>query len=180
MLCGIDEAGRGALAGDLVVAACVLHANIQGLDDSKKLSSKKREQLYEIIIKNSDFLILHFSSSKIDNLGLSACMNEALTNIKDVFIGYEIIFDGNTSFNVSGIKTLIKADQSVKQVSAASILAKVTRDKMMLKLANLYPQYQFDKHKGYGTALHVKMIKQFGLSKIHRKSFKLKQLSSLF
>ncbi len=181
-MCGVDEAGRGCLAGDLVVAGCVLNNDIQGLMDSKKLSEKKREELYEQIIQKSKYEIVRFSSQDVDEKGISRCLKEALLQIKEKFCQYDILFDGNTNFGVDGIKTLIKADAKIPEVSAASILAKVTRDREMKKYDKLYPNYDFNSHKGYGTKLHVKMIEEFGLSPVHRKSFKIKSLTckSLF
>lgn len=183
MLCGIDEAGRGCLAGPLVVAGCVLNGdNIEGLNDSKVLSEKKRETLFELIVKNADFKIVEFSHEVIDKKGLSACLKEAITLIKKHFETCEILMDGNTNFGVFGVKTLVKADAKIPEVSAASILAKVSRDRFMLKMDKLYPKYQFAKHKGYGTSLHVELIKKYGNSPIQRLTFKLKSLnqSTLF
>lgn len=176
MLCGIDEAGRGCLAGPLVVAGCVLNSHIEGLNDSKALSSKKREFLYEIIIKNAKYKIVEFSHEAVDKKGLSACLKDAVANIKNHFEDYEILMDGNTNFGVLGVNTLIKADSKIPEVSAASIIAKVTRDRFMLKMDKLYPEYEFAKHKGYGSALHVNLIKKYGNSPIHRLSFKIKSL----
>lgn len=175
-ICGIDEAGRGCVAGDLCIAACVLKKEIVGLKDSKKLSFKKRELLYEEIVKNSKYLIVSFTSQKIDEIGLSSCFKEALSKIANEFLGFELIFDGNTNFGIDGITTVIKADSSYQAVSAASILAKVTRDREILKYDQIYPQYGFAKHKGYGTKEHVEAIKKYGYSNIHRKSFKIKDL----
>ncbi len=176
MLCGIDEAGRGCLAGDLVVAGCVLHVKIKELNDSKKLTAKKREELFGIIVKKSDYKIVTFSSEEVDNKGLSTCLKTAISQIQKHFKDCEILMDGNTNFGVNGVKTLIKADSKVPEVSAASILAKVTRDRNILKYDKLYPQYGFSKHKGYGTKLHVEKIKQFGYCPIHRKTFKIKSI----
>lgn len=171
---GIDEAGRGALAGPMMMAACKLHKKIDGLCDSKKLSQKKREELFDIIILNSDYLILEFSNEKIDNLGLSTCLKEGLLEIKKYFHQDScFIYDGNTNFGVRDIKTQIKADASVLQVSAASILAKVSRDRAMLKWSQIFPHYEFQKHKAYGTKRHKELITQFGACNLHRKSFKL-------
>ncbi|CZE46499.1 ribonuclease HII [Campylobacter geochelonis] len=173
-LCGIDEAGRGALAGDLYMAGCILKVPIIGLDDSKKLSEKKREKLYDEIVKNSEFLVLNFSNLQIDELGLSKCLKMGLEAIKSHFKECDFIFDGNTNFGVSGLKTLIKADAQIPAVSAASVLAKVSRDRAMKALSPLYPNYGFEKHKGYGTKFHTDMIAKFGQCEIHRKSFVLK------
>ncbi|MBZ7937855.1 ribonuclease HII [Campylobacter sp. LH-2024] len=174
-LVGIDEAGRGALAGPMMMAACKLNKKIDGLCDSKKLSEKKREKLYEIIIQNSNYLILAFSSEQIDNLGLSACLKTGLTLIKRHFkIHSHFLYDGNTNFGINNIKTLVKADAKILQVSAASILAKVSKDRVMNFLAKEFPYYEFEKNKAYGTKIHRELIAKFGICKLHRKSFKLK------
>jgi ribonuclease HII len=175
-LCGIDEAGRGPIAGDLVMAGCILHLHVEGLNDSKKLSEKKREALYEMIVKNSTYHIVSISPKDIDDFGISACLKKGLIEIMTNLKCEEYLFDGNTNFGVTGLPTMIKADGKIAEVSAASILAKVTHDRDILKEAKLYPEYQFEKHKGYGTKLHVEMIKKHGYCKIHRRSYKLKAL----
>lgn len=176
MLCGIDEAGRGCIAGELCVAGVVLNSSIAGLNDSKKLSEKKREILYDEIIKNSKFKIITFSPKQIDESGLSECLRLALVQIKEFFKGCEFIYDGNTNFGVSGISTMIKADASVPEVSAASILAKVTRDRNLKKIAINFSQYNLEKNKGYLTKAHIEAISKYGLSEIHRHSYKIKSL----
>jgi len=179
--CGIDEAGRGPLAGPLTIAGVILHHEIKGLNDSKKLSEKKRESLFEEIIANSTYHIARFDASAIDELGLSACLAAGLHEIMSVLGEAEYLYDGNSTFGVSGLKTLVKADATVPEVSAASILAKVTRDREMVELAPLYPQYGFEGHKGYGSGAHIQAIRTYGYCEIHRKSFKLKSLQpSLF
>lgn len=175
MICGIDEAGRGALAGELAIAACVLKENISGLTDSKKLTPKKREELFDEITKKSDYLVIYFSSKFIDELGLSECLRRALKVFRDKFNKYEIIYDGNLNYGISDIKTMIKADLKVKEVSAASILAKVSRDKQMILFDQIYPNYGYKKHKGYGTKAHLEAIAKFGDCEISRKTFKVKQ-----
>lgn len=177
-LCGIDEAGRGPIAGDLVMAGCILHLHVEGLDDSKKLTAKTREALYEIIIKNSSYHIVSISPKDIDYLGISACLKKGLIEIMSNLKCEEYLFDGNTNFGVTGLPTMIKADTKVAEVSAASILAKVTHDRDILKEAKLYPEYQFEKHKGYGTALHVEMIRKYGYCAIHRRTYKIKALEA--
>ncbi|EGN5848739.1 ribonuclease HII [Campylobacter jejuni] len=173
-LIGIDEAGRGALAGPMMMAACKLNKKLDGLYDSKKLSEKKREELYEIIIKNSNYLILAFSSEQIDALGLSTCLKTGLKLIKKHFkTENNFLYDGNTNLGINGIKTQIKADASILQVSAASILAKVSKDRVMNFLAKDFPCYEFEKNKAYGTKAHKELIAKFGICKLHRKSFKL-------
>jgi ribonuclease HII len=177
-LCGIDEAGRGPIAGDLVMAGCVLNASIEGLNDSKKLTPKTRERLYELIVKNSEYHIAKFSASDIDEHGISACLKKGLLEIMDSVNTSNFLFDGNTAFGVAGLETMVKADGKVPEVSAASILAKVTHDRDILIEAVKYPEYQFEKHKGYGTKLHVDMIKKYGYCDIHRRTYKLKALQA--
>lgn len=177
-LCGIDEAGRGPLAGDLVIAGCILHTHIDGLNDSKKLSEQKRELLYEIIIKNSSHHIVQFSPKQIDDDGISKCLACGLREIMQNLHCDEYLFDGNTTFGVKGLQTMVKADGKIAEVSAASILAKVTHDRNIIQEAKKYPEYEFEKHKGYGTARHVQMIKKYGYCEIHRRSYKLKALEA--
>ncbi len=177
-LCGIDEAGRGPLAGDLVIAGCILNSHVEGLNDSKKLTPKKREALYELIIKNSSYHIVKFSARNIDDDGISKCLKNGLLEIMQNLTCEEYLFDGNTNFGVMGLKTMIKADGKVAEVSAASILAKVTHDRDILKEAIKYPEYEFQKHKGYGTKLHIAMIKKYGYCDIHRRSYKVKALEA--
>ena len=175
-LCGIDEAGRGPLAGPMVMAGVILHKPILGLNDSKKLSEKKREALFNLIIDNSSHKIVRFTAADIDKHGLSACLKQGLKTILDSLDADDFLFDGNSKFGVSGLRTLIKADALIPEVSAASILAKVTRDREMVAIDSLYPNYGFAGHKGYGTVAHVQAIVKYGLCEIHRKSFKLKAL----
>jgi len=180
ILCGIDEAGRGPIAGDLVVAGCIFNKSIKidGLNDSKKISEKKRYKLFEEIYPNTQNHIVVISPQDIDKYGISRCMTQALNEIKSSLNADEYLFDGNTTFGVSDLNTMVKADGKIPEVSAASILAKVTHDKNIIRDAKSYPEYSFEKHKGYGTKLHVEMIKKYGYSPIHRRSFKLKALSS--
>jgi len=177
-LCGIDEAGRGPIAGDLVMAGCIFHNSVDGLNDSKKLAEKKRELLYELIIKNSTYHIVKFSPMVIDADGISKCLKLGLEEILRTLKCDDYLFDGNSNFGVTGLETMVKADAKIAEVSAASILAKVTRDRDMLKESTIYPEYQFQKHKGYGTKLHIEMIKKYGYCKIHRRSYKIKALAT--
>lgn len=176
MLCGIDEAGRGCLAGPLVVAGAVLKQNVSGLNDSKMLSEKERERLFEILQSATEHKIIFCDNVMVDKIGLSACLKYAIETIKTHFSECDILMDGNCTFGVQGITTMVKADAKVPEVSAASILAKVSRDRYMKEIAPLYPCYGFEGHKGYGSALHVKRIKEHGYCALHRQSFKIKAL----
>ena len=173
-LCGIDEAGRGPLAGPLVVAGVILHKPIKELNDSKQLSEKKREALFDQIKQNSDHHIVITDARVIDEIGLSKALKNSLLEIMEKLHADKFLMDGNTSFGISTLEHKIKADATVKEASAASILAKVTRDRMMVEYAQEFPEYEFEKHKGYGTKKHIELIQEYGLSPIHRKSFKLK------
>jgi len=178
-ICGIDEAGRGPIAGPLVVAGCKFIKeikNLEEIDDSKKLSEKKREELFEIIKQNSVYHIVFVDNNTIDEKGLSFAINFALNEIKTKIKAKKYLFDGNSSFGVKGIETIIKGDSKIKQIAAASILAKVSRDRFMKEISKKYPEYNFEKHKGYITKEHIELIKKHGFCEIHRKSYKLKAL----
>lgn len=183
---GIDEAGRGALAGPLAVAACLLKCDIKGVKDSKALSDKRRAELCEQIKANASYLIMSFSHTQIDEMGLSWCLRTALLIVKAHFAGVtsEFLYDGNVNFGVSGIQTLVKADSKVVQVGAASILAKTSRDTLMSGFnaefdkvfKTDFARYDFPAHKGYASKAHIEAIRKYGLSSIHRRSFQLKSL----
>ena len=177
-VCGVDEAGRGPLAGPVCAAAVILPEDtvIEGLDDSKKLSEKKRERLYdEITEKAVAYCVAYGTLEEIESVNILEAtfiaMNRAIDGLK-VKPDFAII-DGNRV--PKGIKipcaTLIKGDSKSMSVAAASILAKVTRDRLMLTYDEKYPQYNFKKHKGYGTKEHTELLKQYGPSPIHRLSF---------
>jgi len=174
VICGIDEAGRGPLAGPLVVVGLIMHSPVENLADSKSMSEKRREELYDKIVESSRFHIVLFDSQAIDREGLSACMRAALEEIKELMSAEDVtlLFDGNSRFGVHGISTMVKADTKIAEVSAASIVAKVTRDRLMKRYASDYPLYGFEKHKGYGTKAHMEAIDRYGYSPIHRRSFK--------
>lgn len=175
-LCGIDEAGRGPLAGPLVVAGVILIENIVGLNDSKVLSEKKRELLFDEIIEKSKYHIVFKSAKEIDDFGISSCLKssilEIIENLKE-FSDY-FLMDGNTNFGIKILQKEIKADAKYAQVSAASILAKVSRDRFMVEISKDFKEFDFEKHKGYGTKAHIEAIKKFGRSPIHRTSYKIK------
>ena len=181
MLCGIDEAGRGPIAGPLVVAGAVLIDEITGLNDSKQLSEKKREKLFEEIKEKSKYHIVFTDAKTIDEKGLSFCLKNSILEIMEKLKNdsTEFLMDGNTTFGINNLTCKVKADATVKEVSAASILAKVSRDRYMDEISSKYPNYDFHKHKGYGTKAHVEAIKLYGRSEEHRVSFRLKALGEL-
>ncbi|MEA3456849.1 MAG: ribonuclease HII [Campylobacterota bacterium] len=175
-LCGIDEAGRGPLAGPLVMAGVILTEKVDGLMDSKKLSEKRREALFPKIVAVSHYHIVVFTHLQIDEKGISECLHDGLEQIKTSLPNSNYLFDGNSTFGVKGIKTMVKADAKVPEVGAASILAKVTRDRVMLEYVADYPEYGFEKHKGYGTPAHVEAMRRYGRCAIHRHTFRVKAL----
>lgn len=175
-LCGIDEAGRGPLAGSLVIAGVVLKNPIEGLMDSKKLTEKKREALYLLVIENADYHIVSFCAKQVDEKGISQCLQEGLQSIQKHLTGVDYLFDGNSTFGVKNIRTMVKADTKIAEVSAASILAKVTHDREMIEMAKKYPQYGFEKHKGYGTKAHIEALLKYDRCEVHRTTFNVKGL----
>jgi ribonuclease HII len=175
-LCGIDEAGRGPLAGSLVMAGVVLAQEVEGLMDSKKLSAKRREVLYELIVQYATYHIVSFSAQEVDKLGISKCLHEGLQSIQKHLQNCDYLFDGNSTFGVENITTMVKADDKVAEVSAASILAKVTRDREIVALGKEYPHYGFEAHKGYGTKAHIEALVKYGRCDIHRQTFRVKGL----
>ena len=177
LICGIDEAGRGPLAGPVFAAAVILPENcdIPGLDDSKKLSEKKREQLYDAIIERALYYgIASASEEEIDEVNILNAVYRAMNRAADK-LGIEpeiCLIDGNRNQGITRESMcVIKGDSKCACIAAASILAKVSRDRFMLEMADKYPQYAFEKHKGYGTKIHYECIREFGPSEIHRKTF---------
>ena len=177
---GIDEAGRGPLAGP-VVAAAVLDSpkKIRGIKDSKLLSEKERERLYVEIINNYKWGIGIVSPKRIDKVNILEATKEAMVKaVHNLEKKYKLkidhlIIDGNMKIDIDiSQKSVIGADRKIYCVSTASIVAKITRDHLMIKYDKLYPEYNFKKHKGYGTREHLKLIKKYGSCEIHRKSFK--------
>lgn len=176
-ICGVDEAGRGPLAGPVFAAAVILPDGcvIEGLNDSKKISEKKREMLFDIIKEKAiSWSVASVDEKTIDEINILQAtylaMRKAVEGL-DVPADYALI-DGNRMppLSVDG-ETIIKGDANSPSIAAASILAKVSRDRFMLEIAEKYPQYQFEKHKGYGTKLHYEMIEAHGISDCHRRSF---------
>ena len=181
-ICGVDEAGRGPLAGPVCAAAVILPPDcvIEGLNDSKKLSEKKREALFDVI-KNEAlaYSIAMASEKEIDEINILQATYLAMKRAVDslsIKPDY-ILVDGNRD-PMFGTDTelVVKGDSLSASIAAASVLAKVTRDRFMLEIDKKYPQYQFSKHKGYGTKLHYEMIAEYGISDVHRRTF-LKKLT---
>ena len=177
LIAGVDEVGRGPLAGPVVSAAVVLRKGqiIEGVTDSKKISEAKREKIIDKILDEAVAYSISFVDEKvIDDINIRnatfKAMNEAVNSlsVKPDFV----LIDGNA---IEGItlphKTVIKGDLNCNCIAAASIVAKVTRDRFMVNLAEKYPEYDFEKHKGYGTKLHYEKLKEHGISEVHRKTF---------
>lgn len=178
-ICGIDEAGRGCIGGSLFVCGVILTPTfpkilLDQLQDSKKLSQKTRDNLAPQIQKYAKFHLVKKSAEEIDTKGLSLCIKESLQEILTNLQAPHYLFDGNCNFGIHSLQTLIKGDSKIPSISAASILAKNAKDKESVQLDNLYPQYGFKSHKGYGTKDHLKAILNFGYCKEHRKSYKIK------
>lgn len=177
-IAGVDEAGRGPLCGPVVAAAVILPKNlyIEGVNDSKKLSEKKREKIYEEITNNKE-IVYAVGMSDVDVIeevnilnATKLAMIQAINNlrVKPDFV----IIDGNQNINIDmQSQTLVSGDSKSASIAAASIIAKVTRDKMMQIYDKEYPEYNFSKNKGYGTKTHIEAIKKYGLCNIHRPSF---------
>ena len=176
-VCGVDEVGRGPLAGPVVCAAVIMPQNavIEGVDDSKKLSAKKREALDVLIRQNAiAYAICRIEPQVIDEINIleatRLCMKNAVESLA-VSPGF-VLTDGNMTLDISiPQRSLIKGDSLCYSIGAASIIAKVYRDKIMDEYALTYPQYGFEKNKGYGTAAHIAAIKEAGICPIHRRSF---------
>ena len=177
LICGVDEAGRGPLAGPVCAAAVILPRNIEiaGLNDSKKLSEKNREKLYdEICEKAISFGIAFASVAEIEELNI---LNAAMLAMNRAIAQLEpqpelALIDGNRSSAIEiNSRCVVKGDAKCADIAAASILAKVTRDRYMLEMAQKYPEYHFERHKGYGTKLHYEALREHGPCEIHRPSF---------
>ena len=177
LICGVDEAGRGPLAGPVYAAAVILprDAVIEGLNDSKKLTEKKREALFDVITERAlTYGIASASAEEIEKLNILnatfLAMNRAIDKLDP--IPELALIDGNRSTGIAmPSRCVVKGDSRCADIAAASILAKVSRDRYMLTLAEKYPQYHFEQHKGYGTKLHYEALREYGPSPEHRPSF---------
>ena len=177
-ICGIDEAGRGPLAGPVVVAGVIMPEDsmIEGVNDSKKVSEKKRELLYDKIIEEAiSYSVAIIGQDVIDEVNILNATKQGVTEVID---GLDvkpdlILVDALEHINTRGIpyEPIIKGDAKCYNIAAASIIAKVTRDRIMREWDLIYPQYGFVNHKGYGTAKHIAAIREYGLCPIHRRSF---------
>ena len=182
LLCGVDEAGRGPLAGPVFAAAVILppELEIPGLNDSKKLSEKKREALFDVIRAQAlVFCIASASEEEIDRLNILQATFLAMNRaVKGLSVTPELVLvDGNRDPGLGlPTETVIKGDGQSQAIAAASVLAKVSRDRFMLQLDEQYPQYNFKKHKGYPTKEHYERLAEYGISPVHRRSF-LKKLT---
>ena len=177
-VCGIDEAGRGPLAGPVVVASVIMKPDsmIEGVNDSKKISEKKREKLYELITNEAiSYGVGIITQEEIDDINILQATKKGLTNsLNSMEIKPDMILvDALKGIDTLGIPylSIIKGDATSYSIAAASIIAKVTRDRIMREWDKVYPEYGFATHKGYGTVKHIEAIKQYGLCPLHRKSF---------
>lgn len=183
VVCGVDEAGRGPLCGPVCAAAVILplDCEIEGINDSKKLSEKKRDMLYDIIKEKAlAYSVVMVDAKTIDEINILQATFKAMREaVEGLSIKADIaLIDGNQKPGLSiEERTLVKGDAKSISIAAASILAKVTRDRYCIEMDEKYPQYQFAKHKGYGTKLHYEMIAEYGICEEHRKTFLKKILN---
>lgn len=181
LICGIDEAGRGPLAGPVVVASVIMPkaSMIEGVNDSKKISEAKREKLYDLITEEAiSYGVGIIIQEEIDEVNiLNATKNGLTKSLEELATKPDIILvDALRDINTLGVtyRSVIKGDAKIYSIACASIIAKVTRDRIMREWDKIYPQYGFSSHKGYGTAKHIVAIKEYGLCPLHRRSFTTK------
>ena len=177
LIAGVDEAGRGPLAGPVCAAAVILPSGLEipGLNDSKKLTDKRRRELFPVIKENAlAYAIALIDEKEIDEINILQATYEAMRlAIENLKVTPDILF--NDAVTIPGVDILqvpiVKGDAKSQSIAAASIMAKVTRDRLCIEDDRAYPQYEFAKHKGYGTKLHYEMIEKYGVSKVHRRTF---------
>lgn len=177
-ICGIDEAGRGPLAGPVVVAGVIMPKDsmIEGINDSKKVTEKRREKLYDQILEEAiSYSVSIIGQDIIDQINILNATKQGVTKVVEELENKPdlILVDALTGIDTKGIPydAIVKGDAKCYNIAAASIVAKVTRDRIMRQWDEIYPQYGFSGHKGYGTAKHIEAIKEYGLCPIHRRSF---------
>lgn len=173
-VCGVDEAGRGPLAGPVSVCAYVARDFVDGVNDSKKLSEIKREKLFDVLVRSAAcYKVVLIDAQEIDDVNI---LRSTLNAMKSAVEGLSevpslVLCDGNTLPDIANARTIVKGDAISYAIAAASIIAKVTRDRLMRVFDTAYPEYGFAKHKGYGTADHIAAIKKYGACPIHRRTF---------
>ena len=179
---GADEVGRGSFAGPICAAAVKINyshlALLTNVKDSKKLSAKKREEIFSMVEENNiEYSFNESSNTFIDQFGIKNANEKVLTDsISDIYTGNEIVYVDHFKINDFKSISVVRGEDNCRAIALASIIAKVLRDNLMIKFSEKYPEYSFEKNKGYGTKDHREAISKYGLSKIHRKSFSLKPI----
>ena len=179
---GADEVGRGSFAGPICAAAVKINyshlALLTNVKDSKKLSAKKREEIFSMVEENNiEYSFNESSNTFIDQFGIKNANEKVLTDsISDIYTGNEIVYVDHFKINDFKSISVVRGEDNCRAIALASIIAKVLRDNLMIKFSEKYPEYSFEKNKGYGTKDHREAISKYGLSDIHRKSFSLKPI----
>ena len=179
---GADEVGRGSFAGPICAAAVKINYShlelLTNVKDSKKLSAKKREEIFSMVEENKiEYSFIESSNNFIDQFGIKNANEKVLTDsISDIFTGSEIVYVDHFKINDFKSISVVRGEDNCRAIALASIIAKVLRDNLMIKFSESYPEYSFEKNKGYGTKDHREAISKYGLSNIHRKSFSLKPI----
>ena len=179
---GADEVGRGSFAGPICAAAVKINyshlALLTNVKDSKKLSAKKREEIFSMVEENNiEYSFNESSNTFIDQFGIKNANEKVLTDsISDIYTGNEIVYVDHFKINDFNSISVVRGEDNCRAIALASIVAKVIRDNLMIKFSKKYPEYSFEKNKGYGTKDHREAISRYGLSNIHRKSFSLKPI----
>jgi len=179
---GADEVGRGSFAGPICAAAVKINyshlALLTNVKDSKKLSAKKREEIFSMVEENNiKYSFNESSNTFIDQFGIKNANEKVLTDsISDIYTGNEIVYVDHFKINDFKSISVVRGEDNCRAIALASIIAKVLRDNLMIKFSEKYPEYSFEKNKGYGTKDHREAISKYGLSNIHRKSFSLKPI----